>query len=61
MKRVYNLEEAENWFLLNATGSVLCCKEDGSELPVTSYLDAKAFFTQPEDMPTHKILKEGLQ
>jgi hypothetical protein len=60
MKRIFNLEEAEAWFLTNSTGSVICVNEKGSELPCSSYIDAKVFFTQPEDMPSHQILKEGL-
>ena len=41
--KVYNLEEAREFFLLNHRDSVICVK-NGEEKEVNSYLCAKKFF-----------------
>ena len=37
--KTYNIEEAENWFLNNSSGNIICVK-DGIETEVDCYADA---------------------
>lgn len=43
MSRVYNLDEAESFFLSNSSDTLTCSK-DGLEKEVNCYPEAKEFF-----------------
>ena len=41
---VYSKEDAEDWFLMNRNGVLMCERGDGSQKAVSCYADAVAFF-----------------
>lgn len=43
MEKVYNLDEAEDFFIVNHSDNVICVK-DGNEKEVECYPEAKEFF-----------------
>jgi len=42
--KVYSLNEAMQWFLENASGSIVCVRFDGTEKECISYLEATTFY-----------------
>ena len=45
--KIYNIKQAEEWFLAHSSGKVICVK-DGEEKEVGSYPDAVEFLTKLE-------------
>lgn len=45
MKEVYTIKEAEEWFLRNHVGCVICVNNKGEKKEVECYPDAVLFFT----------------
>ena len=49
MEKVYSLQAAMSWFLKNASGNVICVREDGEEKECDCYPVAVKFFEEVVD------------
>ena len=47
MDKLYNLEEAKNWFLSHSSGSVVCVNKLGVEKECNYYFAAEEFYQEP--------------
>ena len=46
MEKVNNISEAQNWFLSNSSGTVLCVNSMGEEREASYYLEAEEFLKE---------------